>query len=162
VKPPEKPEAKSGTMRSPRSGAVVRTGAHPANTGGKKGRSGRKPDAFKEQLAGIRDREGVALLRKLLKGEITYALKGRCTECGKESKGDELLRVTPSPDVRARALDMTMRYTVGLERVVRVELEGFRDVARAFDLIKTRIRSTLAPELAEALIDDIQQELRAL
>lgn len=34
-------------MRSPRSGAEIPTGAHPKNTGGKKGRSGRKPQAFK-------------------------------------------------------------------------------------------------------------------
>ncbi len=37
----------SGTMRSPRSGSEIPTGAHPGNTGGKKGRSGRKPEAFK-------------------------------------------------------------------------------------------------------------------
>lgn len=36
------------TMTSPRSGATVPTGAHPKNTGGKKGRSGRKPLPFKE------------------------------------------------------------------------------------------------------------------
>lgn len=34
-------------MQSPRSGATVPTGAHAKNTGGKKGRSGRKPMAFK-------------------------------------------------------------------------------------------------------------------
>ena len=33
-------------MVSPRSGAECPVGAHPGNTGGKKGRSGRKPDAF--------------------------------------------------------------------------------------------------------------------
>lgn len=41
--------AKTGkkTAISPRSGAEIPTGAHPKNTGGKKGRSGRKPQAFK-------------------------------------------------------------------------------------------------------------------
>jgi hypothetical protein len=34
-------------MRSPRSGAECPTGAHPKNTGGKKGRSGPKPYPFK-------------------------------------------------------------------------------------------------------------------
>jgi hypothetical protein len=34
------------TMRSPKSGAVVPTGAHPGNTGGKPGRSGRRPFAI--------------------------------------------------------------------------------------------------------------------
>ncbi len=47
----EKTGKKSGkqtTMISPRSGSELPTGAHPGNTGGKKGRSGRKPNAFKE------------------------------------------------------------------------------------------------------------------
>lgn len=35
-------------MRSPRSGAECPTGAHPQNTGGKKGRSGPKPMWWKE------------------------------------------------------------------------------------------------------------------
>ena len=33
-------------MTSPKSGATIPTGAHPGNTGGKKGRSGRRPYAF--------------------------------------------------------------------------------------------------------------------
>jgi hypothetical protein len=33
---------------SPRSGVALPAGAHPKNTGGKKGRSGAKPKAFKE------------------------------------------------------------------------------------------------------------------
>jgi len=41
-------------MRSPRSGAVVPTGAHAKNTGGKKGRSGRPPQAFKHFVAALR------------------------------------------------------------------------------------------------------------
>lgn len=34
------------TARSPRNGAEIPLGAHPGNTGGKKGRSGRKPSTF--------------------------------------------------------------------------------------------------------------------
>ncbi len=45
------------TMTSPRSGATVPTGAHPKNTGGKKGRSGRKPLAFKELCKDILEDE---------------------------------------------------------------------------------------------------------
>lgn len=43
------PRPKTGkkTATSPRSGATIPTGAHPGNTGGKKGRSGRKPEAFR-------------------------------------------------------------------------------------------------------------------
>lgn len=35
-------------VRSPKGGAVLIAGGHPKNTGGKKGRSGRKPRLFKE------------------------------------------------------------------------------------------------------------------
>ena len=45
------------TMVSPRSGAEVPTGNHSGNTGGKKGRSGRKPDAFKQFLRDSLDSE---------------------------------------------------------------------------------------------------------
>lgn len=53
----EKTGKKTGkrTMVSPRSGAEVPTGAHARNTGGKKGRSGRKPDAFKQFLRDVLD-----------------------------------------------------------------------------------------------------------
>ena len=39
---------------SGRNGNVLPVGAHPGNTGGKKGRSGRKPNAFKDFLAQLR------------------------------------------------------------------------------------------------------------
>ncbi len=48
---------KQKTMISPRSGSQIPTGAHPGNTGGKKGRSGRKPNAFKELCREILDDE---------------------------------------------------------------------------------------------------------
>ncbi len=43
------------TARSPINGAEIPLGAHPANTGGKKGRSGRKPMAFRVFCADILD-----------------------------------------------------------------------------------------------------------
>lgn len=50
--------AKSGktaerTAVSPRNGARIPVGAHPGNTGGKKGRSGRKPQAFRVFAASV-------------------------------------------------------------------------------------------------------------
>ena len=42
---------KTATVVSPRSGAPLTPGAHAGNTGGKKGRSGRKPDALKAACA---------------------------------------------------------------------------------------------------------------
>lgn len=38
------------TARSPITGAEIPLGNHPGNTGGKKGRSGRKPDAWRLEL----------------------------------------------------------------------------------------------------------------
>ena len=49
----KKTGTKTGTMISPKSGAVCPTGAHPGNTGGKKGRSGRKPDAYKQFMRDV-------------------------------------------------------------------------------------------------------------
>jgi hypothetical protein len=47
-------------MRSPLNGAETPTGAHPGNTGGKKGRSGRKPDAFKAFMRSLVSHDDVA------------------------------------------------------------------------------------------------------
>lgn len=60
----------SGFMRSPLTGAVVPTGAHPGNTGGKKGRSGRPPLPFKKFLAELRQDPKV-------QGELARTLKDR-------------------------------------------------------------------------------------
>jgi len=46
--------AKKFAKPSPRSGYALPVGAHPGNTGGKKGRSGRKPGPFKAMLAKLR------------------------------------------------------------------------------------------------------------
>jgi hypothetical protein len=59
---------------SPRSGVSLPLGAHPANTGGKVGRSGRPPEAFRDFLARMRQEPGV-------QDELERALKDR------ESKG---------------------------------------------------------------------------
>jgi hypothetical protein len=45
-KPTQKTAGKTATP-SPLTGKALPVGAHPGNTGGKKGRSGRKPDEFK-------------------------------------------------------------------------------------------------------------------
>jgi hypothetical protein len=61
------------TAKSPRSGAEIPLGAHPGNTGGKKGRSGRKPDEFKalcRQLAS-RDKQ-FAVAKTILDNPAEY------------------------------------------------------------------------------------------
>ena len=56
-----------GMMVSPRSGAEVPTGAHPQNTGGKPGRSGRKSIAFKTACAGIVNDNVLPKVREYIK-----------------------------------------------------------------------------------------------
>lgn len=123
-------------MVSPLNGARSPTGAHPGNTGGKPGRSGRRPDAFKARLEAIRDEHGLPVLEEIL-GGAAYP-----------------------PEARLRAVDLSMRYTLGLEKTIR--LEGPFDVARAFDRMKDVIRRQLAPETAALIIDSIHEELRHL
>lgn len=47
------------TAVSPRNGAVIPLGAHPGNTGGKKGRSGRKPSTFAGFVRSLHAKEDV-------------------------------------------------------------------------------------------------------
>jgi hypothetical protein len=50
------PKTANKTARpSPRSGVALPVGNHPGNTGGKKGRSGRKPEAFTQFLTRLRE-----------------------------------------------------------------------------------------------------------
>ena len=123
---------KATVMRSPRNGASCPTGAHPGNTGGKKGRSGRRPDAFRELLATIRDEAGISALR--------YALKR-----GK-------------PDTRLRGMELLCKHTLPAEKVIR--LEGLKDAQYLVDVIKERIRTRLDPVTATELIEDINSALK--
>ena len=52
--PDNEPKTAAKYAISPRSGARIPLGNHPGNTGGKKGRSGRPPAAFKDFLAKLR------------------------------------------------------------------------------------------------------------
>lgn len=47
------------TATSPKNGAVIPLGAHPGNTGGKKGRSGRKPSTFAGFVRTLHDKADV-------------------------------------------------------------------------------------------------------
>lgn len=58
------------TVKSPKTGAELPVGAHPWNTGGKKGRSGRKPDEFRAHMRELTSRpEVVAYLNRCLDGK---------------------------------------------------------------------------------------------
>ena len=53
------------TARSPLNGAEIPLGAHPRNTGGKKGRSGRPPSAIRERCVGSFE-ERVSILEEII------------------------------------------------------------------------------------------------
>src|SRR5206468_3538797 len=97
-------------------------GAHAGNSGGKPGRSGRKSDEFKAKLEEIRDTKGLPVLEEIIGGTITYNLTGVCEHCKKESTGPaniaDVLKLVPSVDSRLRGVDLSLRYTVGLEKVI--------------------------------------------
>jgi hypothetical protein len=84
--------------------------------------------------------------------------------CGEISTGpdtlDGLLKLIPTPDTRLRAVDQTLRWTVGLTKTIK--LEGVAGVAESFELIRSRIRGTLAPDLAESLIESITEDLKSI
>lgn len=70
-------------------GAQLPLGAHPLNTGGKKGRSGRRPRELREALREGLDRFGVNLAADTLAGRVTYTLEGKCKHYGKKSGGNK-------------------------------------------------------------------------
>lgn len=94
---PKKTAAKTagsaGMAVSPLNGAAIPLGAHPGNTGGKKGRSGRKPQKFKdfcndlandpEFLEGIRrdalagDKDARKLVVEYAMGKPTQTIESR-------------------------------------------------------------------------------------
>ena len=159
--------AKTGVtmMVSPLNGARTPTGRHAANSGGKPGRSGRKPDEFKRRLETVRDEKALPVLEEILGGTISYPLNGTCEHCGKVSRGPtqfgELLKLVPSVDARLRGVDLSMRYTAGLERVIRLE-GGIDGTRQAFDAVKQTIRRVLAPDEADDLIAAIHADLKRL
>jgi hypothetical protein len=55
----EKDKTAIRTAKSGRNGQEIPLGAHPKNTGGKKGRSGRKPKAFVEWCKSVLENETV-------------------------------------------------------------------------------------------------------
>lgn len=117
---------------SPRSGVRLPVGAHPGNTGGKKGRSGRLPDEFREKLAKIRDEKGLPVLESILDGVVKYIPKGVCPNCGFETreKKDALISEIPSHSDRLRAVDMTMKYTTPLHIEGSFTLEDILSASR--------------------------------
>lgn len=154
----KKTAAKTAARRIPKhGGGALLTGGAPGNKGG-----GRKPDVFKAALADVRDTSGMALLREILGGEVTYTLNAKCAHCGKVSKGGpktfaQLLKLVPSPSDRLRGADLTMRYTVGLEKTVNVKIAAPADFERAFGIVRDVIAAECVPAIAERITTMIQE-----
>lgn len=128
------------TAVSPLSGAHIPLGAHPGNTGGKKGRSGRRPSAVRQaclKAFGAR----VVHLRAIADGvamrEVT-SLTGETTHAW----------VSCDIPERLRALDMLAKYGMGEQASVEDVRERLRDTI-------TAVRDTLGaqPDLCGALLD---------
>jgi hypothetical protein len=130
----------------PHGGALL-AGGQPGNRGG-----GR----ISERLLEMGD-ASADFIQRTRDGEITYFLRGICSECKKESKGPkefgDLLKLIPSPDTRLRAAEIPIKYTIGREKTIRIE--GFRGAERAFSVVRQKIRQKLGTQLAEELIQDI-------
>lgn len=140
-------------------GALLRGGKR-----GHKGGGGRKRDEFKARLEAVRDEHALPVLEEILGGEIAYKLNATCEHCGKVSTGPstigEILRLTPTTDARLRAVDTALKFTLGLEKTVR--LEGLDGVREAFEAVKTAVRATLPPETANEVLVAIHGELKKL
>lgn len=133
-------------------GGALNAGGTPGNRGG-----GRKRDEIRAKLERIVDERGVKYLDDVLAGRVEYI--GTCPECGWESAGVEPGAI-PSPDARLRAADVALKYSIGSEKTIR--LEGYRDVAMAFDLIQARIHASLPEHAAAALLTEIARDLRGI
>lgn len=101
---------------SPLNGAQIPLGAHPDNTGGKPGRSGRPPNELREAFRSVLP-DGIDFIHQVIRGEATITLRGKCEHCGEISSGpsgmDEVLKVTPTVDNRLRAVADASRFGLG-------------------------------------------------
>jgi hypothetical protein len=154
---------KTGMMVSPVNGAVCPTGAHPRNTGGKPGRSGRPPSEVREALRKAFD-ERIPLLASIVDGEPIARTRiplaqllphVACPNCGGQlepaNPGDAVdieVVSAANPKDRVQAMDVMARY--GLGPLKEVSTEQVRDkVGQTIDAVRMRC----PPELAARIID---------
>ena len=159
-------------MISPISGARTPTGAHPGNTGGKPGRSGRPPALLRQKLAGtlanrlqvVRDiADGVPMVKtRIALRDVLPHLTGvlHCSSCGADyivsgndaESGDiEITAVgSATPRDRLMALDLAGRYGLGAARDVNIENVRER-MQRTLEIIRRRCPPELAVEIITAM-----------
>jgi len=97
---------KRSMMRSPRSGAEIPTGNHPGNTGGKKGRSGRKPNKIK------------ALCRKIVDDRKLVSVLGTIAADDEEKARDRIAAITKLIEYGYGKPEQVVDVTSDGERVV--------------------------------------------
>ena len=113
TQPDTKPEQKYAV--SPINGAKIPLGAHPGNTGGKKGSSGRLRRVVREKLTQIMDQHGVPALTDILTAPRDTMMV--CEKCGCQQEVKP-----PSTDGdRIRATDVVGKYGTGTLKEISVE-----------------------------------------
>lgn len=133
----KKTGVQTGTVKmvvSPLNGATMPAGAHPGNTGGKPGRSGRIKEKVKRQLLRASLMHGAKVLADVASGELVERRQVvladvlpfvMCPHCGKDGMSPYLddedaalitfdAKVSASVKDRRGAVDTMLRYSVGL------------------------------------------------
>ena len=115
---------------SPLNGAKIPLGAHAKNTGGKKGRSGRRPDELREMLRAIVERKGIPLLRRIVAGKLNNA----------------------TPPDQLRALELALRYGLDARTQQAMDVADVRDrLQRSLDEIRRLCPGEPGQAISDAL-----------
>jgi hypothetical protein len=170
-KPAAKTAARSpGVAVSPLNGATIPLGAHPGNTGGKPGRSGRIKEKVKRQLLRAAARQGPRVLEQIARGDpvqraelpllsvLRHAVCPNCGETGLSPKDPDAAllmtieaTVSASPGDRRGAIDSLLKYSVGLkDELTVVHPDVQRRLEQTIAIIGSR-ESWKAAELLGAL-----------
>ena len=134
---------KTGTMVSPLNGATCPTGAHPGNTGGKPGRSGRPPALVRQACRDGFDAR-IPTLEAIADGAAP--LTETCPKCGHRGK-TTLAPVIEIAD-RLSAIDKLGKYGLG-ERGNAIDRDSVEESLRQQRRI---IREALPKEQASELL----------
>lgn len=150
-----KTAAKSAKVAvSPINGAVIPLGAHPGNTGGKKGRSGRPADTIREAMRELGAEKGVPFLSEVLDGKVPVTLVGTCSHCGQESTPasadwlkDLMGEIKASVDQRLKANEQALKYGLSPKELVIASTEA----ASFFDCVYRATVERVGESEAEAI-----------
>ena len=122
------------------------TGGNPGNSGGKRGRSGRPPDAFRELCRqALENADGMEVIKRMISGDIKEPL-------GRTKMGEPIYGETKNSD-RLRAIEWLANYaegkapqTIEVKDVSPQTLETGEEVANRLREQLPRFESILALE----------------